>query len=154
MRIFSILPLFFAINPSNSNIPRSELPYTVFLHAVPGPLSTILTSLSAGAAYLRVYLLKIFVKPVLVATEVFVMATRFFSVALDFVGSFMRDGDQDPTWDETAGRYFISIHIIYITDLHPFWTPSVFYNTLSTINHHCEATISPDKSLLRHQHSH
>ena len=73
------------------------------------------------------------------------MATLFVSTAWDFVGSFTRDGDQGPTWDETAGKYFISFQIIYITDFHPFQTRSVFYNTLSTIRvtHHCEATSLP-----------
>ena len=46
-------------------------------------------------------------KPVLVATEVFVMATRFFSVALDFVGSFMRDGDQDPNQSPPTNPYCV-----------------------------------------------
>ena len=96
---FSILLLFVARSPSN--IPRSALPYTVFLHAV--PLLTILTFLSAGAAYLHVYLLRVFVKPVMVATEVFVPATLFVSAVWAFVGSFMWDGDQEPTWGETVG---------------------------------------------------
>jgi hypothetical protein len=38
------------------------------------------------------------------------------------------------------GKYFTSIPIIYISDLHSFQTPFVFYNTLSAITHHCEAT--------------
>ena len=96
---FSIILLFAARKPGK--IPRSQLPYTVFLHAV--PLLTILTFLSAGAAYLHVYLLRIFVKPVMVATEVFVPATLFISAVWAFVGSFMWDGDQEPTWGETVG---------------------------------------------------
>ena len=77
---FSILLLFAARNPSK--IPRSALPYTVFLHAV--SLLTILTFLSAGApgaAYLHAYLLRIFEKP---ATEVFVPATLFISAVWAF----------------------------------------------------------------------
>ena len=97
---FSILLLFAARN--SSKIPRSALPsYTVFLHAV--PLLTILTFLSAGAAYLHVYLLRIFEKPVMVATEVFVPATLFISAVWAF-DSFIWDGDQEPsTWSETVG---------------------------------------------------
>jgi hypothetical protein len=38
------------------------------------------------------------------------------------------------------GKYFTFILIIYITDLYPFQTPSVFYNTLSAITPHCAAT--------------
>ena len=97
---FSIFLLFVSGSPT-SKIPRSALPYTVFLHSV--PLLTILTFLSAGAAYLHVYLLKIFLKPVMVATEVFVPATLFISAVWAFVGSFMWDGDQEPTWGETIG---------------------------------------------------
>ena len=59
--------------------------------------------MSAAAAYLHVYLLRIFVKPVMVATEVFVPATLFVSAVWAFVGSFMWDGDQEPTWGETVG---------------------------------------------------
>ena len=96
---FSILLLFTVKTPSG--VPRSVLPYTVFLHAV--PLLTILTFLSAGVAYLHVYLLRIFVMPVMVVTEVFVPATLFISAVWAFVGSFMWDGDQEPTWGETVG---------------------------------------------------
>jgi len=96
---FCILLLFLTRLPNN--VPRRALPYTVFLHAV--PLLTIITFMSAGAAYLHVYLLRIFVKPVMVATEVFVPATLFISAVWAFVGSFMWDGDQEPTWGETVG---------------------------------------------------
>ena len=38
------------------------------------------------------------------------------------------------------GKYFTSILIIYVADLYPLQTPSVFYNTLSAIAHHWKAT--------------
>ena len=66
---------------------KIPLPYTVFLQAV--PFLTILTFLSASAGYLHDYLLRIFVKPVMVATEVFMPATLFVSAVLAFVGRFM-----------------------------------------------------------------
>ena len=34
----------------------------------------------------------------------------------------------------------ITFLIVYIADLHPFKTSFVFYNPLSAISHHCEAT--------------
>ena len=48
-------------------------------------------------------LLRIFVKPVMVATSVFIPATLLISAVWAFVGSFMWDGDKEPTWGETVG---------------------------------------------------
>jgi hypothetical protein len=94
---FSVLLLFLTRNPDN----RSRVPYTTLLHTV--PLLTILTFTSALVAYVHVFLLRIFVRPVMVATSVFIPATLFISAIWAFVGSFMWDGDKDPTWGETVG---------------------------------------------------
>ncbi len=96
---FSILLLFTTRRPKE--VPSVMLPYTVLLRTV--PMLVILTVLSAAAAYVHVYLLKIFVKPVMIATSVFIPATLFISAVCAFVGSFMWDGDAEPTWGETVG---------------------------------------------------
>lgn len=96
---FSILLLFVTRKPPKS--PRVTLPYTTLLHTV--PMLTILTFLSALAAYTHIFLLRIFVRPVMIATSVFVPATLFISAIWAFVGSFMWDADTEPTWGETVG---------------------------------------------------
>ena len=70
----------------------------------------ILTVLSALVAYVHVWLLKVFVKPVMLATSVFIPATLFVSAVCAFVGSFMWDGDMEPTWGESVG-YVITFHV-------------------------------------------
>ncbi|EMD38127.1 hypothetical protein CERSUDRAFT_82365 [Gelatoporia subvermispora B] len=99
--VFSIV-LLFTTRPS-----RSNLPYTTLLHTV--PLLTILIFLSAIVAYAHVFLLRIFVKPVMIGTSVFIPATLFISAIWAFVGSFMWDGDQEPTWGETVGLRLFSL---------------------------------------------
>lgn len=94
----SLLTLFLTHKPSRRT---RVLPYTTLLHTV--PLVTILIVLSAIVAYVHILLLRIFVKPVMVATSVFIPATLFISAVWAFVGSFMWDGDQEPTWGETVG---------------------------------------------------
>lgn len=95
--VSSILILFFTrASPSSSR--RS---YTTLLHTV--PLLTILTFVSAVVCYIHVFLLRIFVKPVMVATSVFIPATLLLSAVWAFVGSFMWDGNTEPTWGETWG---------------------------------------------------
>ncbi|KAF9218266.1 hypothetical protein BS17DRAFT_721874 [Gyrodon lividus] len=101
---FSILLLFITRKPKNTLGP---LPYLTLLHTV--PLFTILTFLSAAVAYLHIVLLRIFVKPVMVATSVFIPVTLFICAVWAFVGSFMWDGDQEPTWGETIGRYSLRL---------------------------------------------
>jgi len=94
---FSILLLFLR-KPGKS---RGPVPYTTLLHTI--PLLTILTFLSAAVAYVHIFLLRIFVRPVMIATSLFIPATLFISAIWAFAGSFMWDGDQEPTWGETVG---------------------------------------------------
>ncbi|KAH7889339.1 plasma-membrane choline transporter-domain-containing protein [Phlebopus sp. FC_14] len=101
---FSILLLFVVHEPTNK---RGPLPYITLLHTV--PLLTILTFSSAAVAYAHIFLLRIFVKPVMVATSLFIPATLFISAVWAFVGSFMWDGDQEPTWGETVGLRLFSL---------------------------------------------
>ncbi|OCH93823.1 hypothetical protein OBBRIDRAFT_770801 [Obba rivulosa] len=101
---FSIL-LLFTTRPSKP--PRTNVPYITLLHTV--PLLTILIFLSAIVAYAHVFLLRIFVKPVMIGTSVFIPATLFISAIWAFVGSFMWDGDQEPTWGETVGLRLFSL---------------------------------------------
>ncbi|KAG6918853.1 hypothetical protein DXG01_011258 [Tephrocybe rancida] len=103
--LFSIILLFTTRKPNR--LPRAPLPYTTLLHTV--PMLTILTFLSAFAAYTHIFLLRIFARPVMVATSVFIPATLFISAIWAFVGSFMWDGDIEPTWGETVGLRLFSI---------------------------------------------
>ncbi|KAG1761545.1 plasma-membrane choline transporter-domain-containing protein [Suillus occidentalis] len=104
---FSILLLFFSGKTREDDGRRVSLPYTTLLHTV--PLLTILTFLSALVAYAHVFLLRIFVRPVMIATSVFIPATLFISAIWAFVGSFMWDADQEPTWGETVGLRLFSL---------------------------------------------
>ncbi|KAI0373081.1 hypothetical protein BV20DRAFT_1014481 [Pilatotrama ljubarskyi] len=99
----SILVLFLTRAPANAR----KTPYVTLLHTV--PLLTILTFLSAAVCYVHVFLLRVFVKPVMVATSVFIPATLLISAVWAFVGSFMWDGDQEPTWGETVGLRLFSL---------------------------------------------
>ncbi|KAF8550443.1 hypothetical protein OG21DRAFT_1499790 [Imleria badia] len=101
---FSILLMFIARLPDKI---KGPLPYLTLLHTV--PLLTILTFVSAAVAYAHIFLLRIFVKPVMVVTSVFIPVTLFISAVWAFVGSFMWDGSQEPTWGETVGLRLFSI---------------------------------------------
>ncbi|KAF5368765.1 hypothetical protein D9615_010409 [Tricholomella constricta] len=103
---FSVLLLFVTRKPPVKS-PRVTLPYTTLLHTV--PMLTILTFLSAFAAYTHILLLRIFVRPVMMATSVFIPATLFISAIWAFVGSFMWDRDTEPTWGETVGLRLFSL---------------------------------------------
>lgn len=76
-------------------------PYTTLLHTI--PLLTILTFTSAAISYVHIMLLRIFVKPVLFATAVFIPATLTISAIWAFIGSFMWEEGTEPTWGETVG---------------------------------------------------
>ena len=95
----SILILFLTRKPVIH--PGVTLPYTTLLHTV--PLLIILTFVSAIVSYAHILLLRVFVKPVVIGTSVFVPVTLLVSSVWAFVGSFMWDGDQEPTWGETWG---------------------------------------------------
>ncbi|KAH9852753.1 plasma-membrane choline transporter-domain-containing protein [Lenzites betulinus] len=99
----SILVLFLTHEPAN----RRKTSYFTLLHTV--PLLTILISLSAVVCYVHIFLLRVFVKPVMVATSVFIPATLLISALWAFIGSFMWDGDQEPTWGETVGLRLFAI---------------------------------------------
>ncbi|KAF8624117.1 hypothetical protein AX15_006026 [Amanita polypyramis BW_CC] len=102
---FSVLLLFSTRKPPAKK--HLNLPYTTLLHTV--PLLTIVTFLSALVAYLHIYLLRIFVRPVMIATSFFVPVTLLISAIWAFVGSFMWDGDTEPTWGETVGLRLFSL---------------------------------------------
>jgi membrane-associated HD superfamily phosphohydrolase len=97
--LLSIILLFRTHKPAKQ--PKVTLPYTTFLHTV--PMITILTFASAAVAYTHILLLRIFVRPVMVATSVFIPATLFVSAVWAFVGSFMWEAGKEPTWGETVG---------------------------------------------------
>ncbi|KAG5642920.1 hypothetical protein DXG03_001871 [Asterophora parasitica] len=129
---FSILLLFVTRKPAKS--PRVTLPYTTLLHTV--PMLTILTFLSALVAYTHIFLLRIFVRPVMIATSVFIPATLFISAIWAFVGSFMWDGDTEPTWGETVGlRLFSLIPLVLclLTARRLFHLPREIHVTSSTL---------------------
>ena len=83
------------------HFPAAFLPYAVLLRTV--PVLTLLTLLSAAAAYAHVWLLRLFAGPVMLATSVLVPATLFISAVWAFVGSFMWETGVEPTWGETVG---------------------------------------------------
>ncbi|KAI6043332.1 plasma-membrane choline transporter-domain-containing protein [Pisolithus marmoratus] len=129
---FSVLLLFLARKPGKS---KGPIPYITLLHTV--PLLTILTFLSAAVAYLHIFLLRIFVRPVMVATSVFIPATLFISAIWAFVGSFMWDGDQEPTWGETVGlRLFSLIPLLlsFLTARRLVDLPREIHSTSSTLD--------------------
>ena len=97
----SVLALFLTRRPAPGQHPGASLPYTTLLHTV--PLLTVLTFVSAAVSYAHIFLLRVFVKPVVIATTVFVPVTLFLSAVWAFVGSFMWDGDTEPTWGESWG---------------------------------------------------
>lgn len=96
---FCILLLFLISKPEKRS--KLTLPYTTLLHTV--PMLTILTFVSAAVAYTHIFLLQIFVRPVMAATSVFIPATLFLSAVWAFIGSFMWEAGQEPTWGETVG---------------------------------------------------
>lgn len=92
---------------STKHAPKGSIvPYTTLLHTV--PLITILTFLSAAVSYAHIMLLRIFVRPVIFATSVFIPATLFISAIWAFVGSFMWEEGSEPTWGETVGCVYLS----------------------------------------------
>ncbi|KAA1469288.1 hypothetical protein DENSPDRAFT_864070 [Dentipellis sp. KUC8613] len=101
---FSILVLFLTRKPPKH---QQSLPYTTFLHTV--PMLIILTFVSAIVSYTHIALLRIFVRPVVFATSVFVPATLLISAIWAFVGSFMWDANTEPTWGETWGLRLFSL---------------------------------------------
>ncbi|KAI5124375.1 hypothetical protein M0805_008978 [Coniferiporia weirii] len=104
--IGSFVILFTTSTPSHA--PRGTvIPYTTLLHTI--PLLTILTFLSAVMSYVHIMLLRIFVKPVMFATSVFIPATLFISAIWAFVGSFIWEDGVEPSWGETVGLRLFSL---------------------------------------------
>lgn len=99
--LFSALLILFLTRQPPDRPRRGQLPYLTLLHTV--PLLVILTFVSAAVSYAHILLLRIFVKPVVIGTTIFVPATLLISAVWAFVGSFMWDGDKEPTWGETWG---------------------------------------------------
>lgn len=129
---FCVLLLFLGRQPGKS---KGTVPYITLLHTV--PLLTILTFLSAAVAYMHIFLLKIFVRPVMVATSVFIPATLFISAIWAFAGSFMWDGNQEPTWGETVGlRLFSLIPLVlsFLTARRLVDLPREIHSTSSTLD--------------------
>ncbi|KAJ8092521.1 hypothetical protein PM082_023774 [Marasmius tenuissimus] len=108
--VASIVLLFATSAKEASHNDRKQkklLPYTTLLRTV--PLLTILTFAAAIVSYVHVLLLRVFMKPVMVVTSVFVPATLFISFLWAFVGSFMWEEGKEVTWGETVGLRIFSI---------------------------------------------
>ncbi|KAF8176016.1 hypothetical protein BJ912DRAFT_1146942 [Pholiota molesta] len=130
--LLCVILLFTTKRPRD--FPAALLPYAILLRTV--PVLTLLTLLSAAAAYAHVYLLRVFAGPVMLATSVFVPATLFVSAIWAFVGSFMWDGDVEPTWGETVGlRLFAIIPLVLslITARRLLHLPRHIHRTSSTL---------------------
>ncbi|KAI9511106.1 plasma-membrane choline transporter-domain-containing protein [Russula earlei] len=129
----SLLSLFLTRKPSST--PRSfPLPYTTFLHTV--PLIVILTFTSAAVSYTHILLLRVFVKPVVIGTSVFIPATLLISSIWAFAGSFMWESDTVPTWGETWGlRLFalIPLALAFITGRRLVALPQKIHSTSSIL---------------------
>ena len=103
--VSSVLILFLTHKPSKQE--AKYAPYTTLLRTV--PIITILVVLSAVVSYAHLLFLRLFLKPVIVGTAVFVPATLFLSALCAFVGSFTVDDDHEPTWGETTGLRLFSL---------------------------------------------
>ncbi|KAI0050892.1 hypothetical protein FA95DRAFT_1555150 [Auriscalpium vulgare] len=101
----ALVVLFLTREPPHPK--RASFLYTTLLHTV--PLLVILTTLSAVVSYAHIFLLRLFVKPVVIGTSVFVPVSLLISSIWAFVGSFMWDGDKQPTWGESWGLRLFSI---------------------------------------------
>ncbi|KZV66531.1 hypothetical protein PENSPDRAFT_612548 [Peniophora sp. CONT] len=99
--VFCIVLLF--VTASN---PRRRV-YTTLLHTI--PLLAIVTFLSALVSYAHILLLRLFAKPVILATSVFVPLALLLSALWAFVGSFIWDPAVPPTWGETWGLRIFSL---------------------------------------------
>jgi hypothetical protein len=98
--VVSAIILLFAVRQPKG-IPGKVLPYVTLVRTV--PLLTILTFIAAAVAYVHIFLLQIFVKPVMIATSVFIPVTLLISALWAFIGSFMWEEGTEPTWGETVG---------------------------------------------------
>lgn len=101
----SVLVLFLTHEPSKQV--AKLLPYTTLLRTI--PIIVVLVVLSAAVSYAHLFLLRLFLKPVIVGTAVFVPATLFLSALCAFVGSFTVDDDHEPTWGESTGLRLFSL---------------------------------------------
>ncbi|PPQ89444.1 hypothetical protein CVT25_012823 [Psilocybe cyanescens] len=129
---FCLLLLITTDRPAG--VPAVILPYAIMLRTV--PILVILTFVSAAAAYAHVWALRLFVGPVMAVTEVFVPATLFVCAVWAFVGSFMWDGDEVPTWGETVGLRLFSIVplvLCLLTARRLLYLPKRIHMTSSTL---------------------
>ena len=101
--------LLLALTHRPANFPPSLLPYAIALRTIPVLVGTALTS--AVLSYVHVWLLSVFVRPVMIATEVGVPLGLLGCALWAFVGSF--GGAEDAGWGETTG-YVILCRIIII----------------------------------------
>lgn len=107
--VLSAIILLFAVTLP-AGVPTNAIPYVTLLHTV--PLLSILTFVSAAVAYVHIFLLQIFVKPVMVVTSVFIPITLFISALWAFIGSFMWEEGTTPTWGETVGYVFSHLTLL------------------------------------------
>ncbi|KJA24217.1 hypothetical protein HYPSUDRAFT_200725 [Hypholoma sublateritium FD-334 SS-4] len=131
---FVLCAVLLATTARPAHFPAAFLPYAVLLRTV--PVLTLLTLLSAAAAYAHVWLLRLFAGPVLLATSVLVPATLFVSAVWAFVGSFMWDAGTEPTWGETVGlRLFalVPLTLCLITARRLLHLPAHIHRTSSTL---------------------
>ena len=103
--LLSLIVLFVTRKPLD--VPSRSLPYTIFVKTI--PITTVLVVLAALVSYAHVLFLRVFLKPVIIGTAVFIPATLFLSALCAFVGSFMQDDDHEPTWGETTGLRLFSL---------------------------------------------
>ncbi|KAF4614561.1 hypothetical protein D9613_002534 [Agrocybe pediades] len=88
-----------------ANFPPALLPYAIVLRTIPVLVGTALTT--AALSYVHVWLLSVFVRPVMIATEVGVPLGLFGCAIWAFVGSF--GGAEGAGWGETTGLRIFSL---------------------------------------------
>ncbi|THH11841.1 hypothetical protein EW145_g388 [Phellinidium pouzarii] len=131
--IGSFIILFTTSSPNRTS-KGPIMPYTTLLHTI--PLITILTFISAAVSYAHIMLLRIFVKPVMFATSVFIPATLFISAIWAFIGSFIWEDNAEPSWGETVGlRLFSLVPLVLaiITSRHLMHLPQDIHTTSAVL---------------------
>ncbi|KIY46304.1 hypothetical protein FISHEDRAFT_75739 [Fistulina hepatica ATCC 64428] len=118
--IVASIVLLFTVHPPTSSRTDSEghnvIPYITLLHTI--PLLIILTLVSALFSYTHIFLLRLFIRPIMLITEILIPATLFGSAVWAFVGSFMWEDDIEPTWGESVGLRLLSVPLLLLS----LWT--------------------------------
>jgi hypothetical protein len=101
---------------------RGPILYSTLTHTI--PLMTLFTIFAALLSYLQISLLRVAVKPVLMATSVAVPAIMIVAAAWAFAGSFIWTG-KEGGWAETVG-YVLNKHSLLVKLAHFLYSLRLF----------------------------